>query len=79
MDLIDIDFEGMFPNLEHHGIRDVLHMCGVREDIPAQIRLIEYEGIELVEDLDNYSDAEIESMADRNSKRSPANTRIQLG
>jgi hypothetical protein len=78
MDLVDIDFEGMFPDLEHHSIRYVLHMCGVR-DIPAQTRLIEYEGIEMVEDLANYSDAEIEAMADRNSKRTPANTRIQFG
>lgn len=78
MDPIDIDFEGMFPELEHHGIRYVLHVCGVK-DIPAQTRLIEYEGIESVDHLANYSDAEIEAMADRNSKRTPTNTRIQFG
>ena len=75
----DIDFEGMFRDLEHHGFHyGVLHVCGVW-DIPAQTRLIEYEGIELVKDLANYSDAEIEAMADRNSKRTPINTRIQFG
>jgi hypothetical protein len=78
MDLIDIDFEGMFPELEHHGIRYVLHMCGLR-DIPSQTRLIEFEGIENVADLANYMDSEIDTMADRNSKRSPANTRVQFG
>ena len=73
MDIVDIDFEAMFSELEHHGIRYVLHMCGLR-DIPAQTRLIIFEGIELVADLANYTDAEIEAMEDRNSKRSSANT-----
>jgi hypothetical protein len=35
MDIVDIDFEAMFPELEHHWIRYVLHMCELR-DIPAQ-------------------------------------------
>ena len=74
----DIDFEGMFPDLDHHGFRYVLHVCGLRE-IPAQTRLIEFEGIENVEDLANYTDAEIDAMADRNSKRSPANIRVNMG
>jgi hypothetical protein len=78
MDLVDIDFEGMFPEMDHHGMRYVLHMCGIR-DIQAQTRLIEYEGIEEVDQLAIYDDKEIESMADRNSKRTPANTRIQFG
>jgi hypothetical protein len=78
MDLVDIDFEGMFPDLEHHGMRYVLHMCGI-QDIQAQTRLIEYEGIEEVDQLAIYDDKEIESMADRNSKRTPAATRIQFG
>jgi len=78
MDLVDIDFEGMFPELEHHGIRYVLHVCGIR-DLQAQTRLIEYEGIEDVEQLAIYDDKEIDAMADRNSKRTPANTRIQFG
>jgi hypothetical protein len=55
-----------------------MHMCGLR-DIPSQSCLIELEGIELVEDLANYKDSEIDAMADRNSKRTPANTRIQFG
>ena len=50
----DINFEGMFPGLDHHGFRYVLHVCGLRE-LPAQTRLIEFEGIETVEDLANYS------------------------
>ena len=78
MDLVDIDLEGMFPELEHRGIRYVLHMCGIR-DIPSQTRLIEYEGIEEVDQLAIYDDKEIESMADRNAKRTPAHTRIQFG
>ncbi len=78
MDLVDIDFEGMFPDLEHHGMRYVLHMCGVR-DIQAQTRLIEYEGIEEVDQLAIYDDKDIEAMADRIPKRTPATTRIQFG
>jgi hypothetical protein len=78
VDIVDIDFDAMFPGLEHHGIRNVLHICGLR-DIPAQTRLIEFEGIELVADLANYTDAEIKAMADRNSKQTPANIRVQFG
>ena len=78
MDLVDIDLEGMFPELEHRGIRYVLHMCGIR-DIPSQTRLIDYEGIEEVDQLAIYDDKEIVSMADRNAKRTPAHTRIQFG
>jgi hypothetical protein len=54
----DIDFEGMFPGLDHHGFRYVLHVCGLW-DLPAQTRLINYEGIEMVEDLANYTDSEL--------------------
>ena len=68
----------MFPELEHHGICYVLHMCGLR-DIPSQSRLIELKGIELVEDLANCTDSEIDAMANRNLKQTPANTRIQFG
>jgi hypothetical protein len=78
MEPAEIDFEAMFPGLEHHGIRYVFHMCGLR-DVPSQTRLIEYEGIENVTDLANYTDAEIDTMADRNSKRTPNNTRVQMG
>ncbi len=73
MDLIEIDFEGMFPELGNHGIRYVLHVCGIR-DIQAQTQLIEFEGIEEVDQLAIYDDKEIENMADRNSNRTPANT-----
>jgi hypothetical protein len=53
-------------------------MCGLR-DIPSQTRIIEYEGLENVEDLAKYADAELDTMADRNSKRTPYNTRVQMG
>ena len=78
MEPAEIDFQAMFPDLENHGIRYVFHMCGLR-DIPSQTRLIEYEGIENVTDLANYTDAEIDTMADRNSKRTPNATRVQMG
>ena len=74
----DIHFAEMFPNLEHHGFRYVLHVCGLRE-LPAQTRLIEFEGIETVEDLANYTDAKLDAMADRNAKRTPANLRVNMG
>jgi hypothetical protein len=76
--VIDIDFVGMFPGVDHHGFRYVLHVCGLRE-LPAQTRLIDYEGIETVEDLANYTDAELDAMADRNSKRTPPNMRVNMG
>ena len=80
MDLIPVvvDLEAMFPGLEHQPMRYVLHVCGLR-DIPSQTRLIEYEGLETVEELANYTDNELDTMADRNSKRSPANTRVLMG
>jgi hypothetical protein len=78
MDLIPVDLDVMFPGLEHQGIRYVLHVCGLR-DVPSQSRLIEFEGIENVQDLANYTDAELDLMADRNSKRTPINTRVQMG
>jgi hypothetical protein len=37
----DINFEGMFPGLDHHGFRYVLYVCGLRE-LPTQTRLIEF-------------------------------------
>ena len=78
MEPAEINFEAMFPGLEHQGIRYVFHMCGLR-DIPSQTRLIEFEGIEQVTDLANYTDSEIDTMADRNSNRTPNNTRVQMG
>jgi hypothetical protein len=56
----------------------ILHVCGLR-DIPSQTRLIEYEGLESVEELANYTDSELDSMAeDRNSKRSSPTTRVLI-
>ena len=79
MDLVDINFAELFPNIhEHLGMRYILYLCGIR-DIPSQTRLIEYKGIELVESLADYDDQEIDKMADCNSKRTPAATRIQFG
>ena len=78
MDLIDIDFEGMCPGLENHGICYVLHVCGIR-DTQAQTRLIEFEGIEEVDQLAISDNKEIQTMADCNSKRTPATTRVQFG
>ena len=53
--------------------------CVRLRDIPSQTRLIAFEGIENVEDLANYTDAELDTLADRNSKRSPAAHRVQMG
>ncbi len=73
-----INLDAMFPNLEHQPMRYVLHVCGLR-DIPSQTRLIEFEGLEDINKLANYTDSELDAMADRNSKRSPAPTRVQMG
>ena len=73
-----VNLDEMFPDLEHQPMRYVLHVCGLR-DIPSQTRLIEYEGLENIEDLAHYTDSELDTMADRNSKRSPTPTRVQMG
>jgi hypothetical protein len=73
-----INLEALFPGLEHQGIRYIFYVRGLR-DLPSQTRLIEHEGIEAVEDLANYTDAEFDTMADRNSKRIPMATRVQVG
>lgn len=77
---VDLDaiLNAMFPELEHQQMRFILHVCGLR-DIPSQTRLIEFEGLESVEELANYTDAELDTMADRNSKRTPAPLRVQMG
>jgi hypothetical protein len=75
---VAINLNEMFPDMEHQEMRYVLHVCGLR-DIPSQTRLIEFEGIENVEDLANYTDSEIDAMADRNSKRTPTAMRVQMG
>jgi hypothetical protein len=60
-------------------MRYVFHMSGLRY-IPSKTRIvIEYESIENVEDLANYTDAELDAMADRNSKRTLVPTRVQMG
>lgn len=74
----DIDFNVMFPGVENHAIRYVFHVCGFTE-IAAQTRLIEFQGIDEVDDLANYTDREINQMADRNAKQNPANQRVQFG
>jgi hypothetical protein len=71
----NIDFAIMFVGVENHAICYVLHVCGLH-DIPPLTRLIEYDGIDDVEDLANYTETEMDQMADRNSKRSPAAHRI---
>jgi hypothetical protein len=73
-----LNLDNMFPGLEHQRIRYVFHVCGLR-DIPSQTRLIEFEGIESVKDLANYTDSELENMADRNSKRTPVASHVQMG
>ena len=77
---VDFDaiLDAMFPELEHQQMRFILHVCGLR-DIPSQTRIIEFEGLESVEELANYTDAELDTMADRNSKRTPAPLRVQMG
>jgi hypothetical protein len=75
----DIDFQIMFPGLGNHAIRYVFHVCGLT-DLLAQTRLIDFEGIDEVEDLANYTDSEIDQMADHNSSKStPVAQRIQFG
>ena len=74
----EIDFDVMLPEVGNHAIRYVFHICGLR-DVPSQTRLIEFEGIDDVDDLAKYTDAELDQMADRNSKRNPANQRVQFG
>ena len=73
-----VNLNQLFPEMEHQPMRYVLHVCGLR-DIPSQTRLIEYEGLETIKELANYTDSELDTMADRNSKRTPTNTCIQMG
>jgi hypothetical protein len=74
----DVDFGALFPNVVHHAIHYVFHICGLR-DIPSQTRLIEFEGIDTVDNLANYMVTKIEQMADRNAKCSSANQWVQFG
>ena len=68
-----VDFNVMLLRLENHAIaiHYVFHVCGLR-DLPLQMRLIEFEGINEVHDLAKITDAEIDQMVDRNAKRNPA-------
>ena len=45
-------------------------MCGLR-DIPSQTKLIEFEDVETLEDLENYTDSEFDLISDRNSNVPP--------
>ena len=74
-----IDLEAMFPGLKDQPMRFTFHACAGLRDIPSQTQLIQYEGLETVEELVNYRDSKLDSMADCNSKRSPADTRVLIG
>jgi hypothetical protein len=39
--------------------------------IPSQTKLIEFEDIETLKDLENYTDSEFDLIPDRNFKRTP--------
>ncbi len=53
-------------------------MCGLR-DIPSQRQLIEFEGLESIEDLAFDNDSELDTIAVCNSKRSAEATWVQMG
>jgi hypothetical protein len=72
-----IKLDVLFPGLEHQGIRYVFHVCALR-DLFSQTRLIDFEGIETVKDFANYTDTELDVMADRNSKGMLVVTRVQM-
>jgi hypothetical protein len=74
----NVNLTAMFPNVENHKIRYVLHICGIR-DIPSQTKIIELECIDEVDDLAIYEDPEIDHTADRSLKRTNANKRVQFG
>jgi hypothetical protein len=73
-----MNLDEMFPNLEHQLMPYVLQMCGLR-DIPSQTWFIDHEGFENIKELANYTDTKLDTMADCNSKRSSAPTRVQMG
>jgi hypothetical protein len=74
----EIDFAAMFPDVKNHAICYVLHVCGLR-DLPSQMQIIEFEGIDKIDNLANFTDAEIDQMGDRNSKQSPQSQCVQFG
>jgi hypothetical protein len=62
----------MFPDVEHHTIGYVFHVCGLT-GLPSQMRLIKFEGIDKIDNMAKYTDTEFDQVADRNSRHSPAN------
>jgi hypothetical protein len=56
----------------------MLTMCGFT-DMFERARLIEYERFASLDAFGDYTDTMIESMADKNEKRTPANTRVRFG
>jgi hypothetical protein len=62
-----------FPELDQ-----MLTMCGFTNAVD-RARLIDYERFESLEAFGDYTDTMIESMADKNEKRTPAGTRVRFG
>jgi hypothetical protein len=62
-----------FPDLDQ-----MLTMCGFTNAVD-RARLIDYERFESLEAFGDYTDMMIESMADKNEKRTPAGSRVRLG
>jgi hypothetical protein len=59
-------------------VHQALILCGVIEDI-NRVRIIVFEGINSVVFMGNLTDEEIEKMAGRLAKHTPANMRVILG
>ena len=68
----------MFPEHKHQHKYYALHVHSLC-NIAAQTRLIEFEGIENSSNLANYTDDEIDTMADQNSKCTPATQHVTIG
>jgi hypothetical protein len=56
----------------------VLLLCG-KTNQQARIRLIDFEGLDALEEFGDYTDDEIADMAKRNEMRTPENTRVRFG
>jgi hypothetical protein len=56
----------------------MLTMCGFTTAV-ERARLLEYERFASLDAFGDYTDTMIESMADKNEKRTPANTRVRFG
>jgi hypothetical protein len=59
-------------------VHQAFTVCGIVQDID-RVRIIVFEGINSITFLGNLTDDEIEKMAVRLAKRTPANTRVFLG